>query len=86
MELTADNIALARLDLRLRMWEKVYVSVNPNIGVYGDRLSPFIEGNFIAGCGLSVAYNSFMGPIEFNLSTSNLNKKLTPYFSLGYSF
>ena len=86
MELSADDVALVSLELRLRMWEKVYVSLNPNFGVYGSKLSPFIDGNFIVGGGLSMAYNSVMGPIEFNLSFSNLNNKLTSYFTLGYCF
>ena len=86
MELSADNAALVRLDLRLRMWQKVFVSLNPNVGVYGDRLSPLLKGNFIYGGGFSIAYDSAVGPIEFDLSTSNINKKLTPFFSLGYCF
>lgn len=86
MELSADNVAIARLDLRLRLWEKVFVSVNPNIGMYGDRTSPFFDGNFIAGGGFSIAYDSMVGPIEFNLSTSNINNKLSAFFSLGYCF
>jgi len=86
MELSADNVALVRLDLRLRMWQKVFLSVNPNIGVYGDRTSPFIEGNFMVGGGATIAYDSVVGPIEFNVSTSNLNNKVTAFFSLGYCF
>jgi NTE family protein len=86
MELSADNVALVRLDLRLRMWQKIFVSLNPNIGVYGDHQSPFINGNFMVGGGFSIAYDSMVGPIEFNVSSSNLNKKLTGFFSLGYCF
>ena len=86
MELSTDNVALARLDLRLRMWQKVFVSLNSNIGMYGDNLFPFIEGNFMTGGGFSIAYDSMVGPIEFNVSTSNIKKKITAFFSLGYSF
>jgi NTE family protein len=86
MELSADNAALVRLDLRLRMWQKIFVSLNPNIGVYGDQASPFIEGNFMAGGGITIAYDSIVGPIEFDVSSSNLNKKLAAFFSLGYCF
>jgi len=86
MELSADQVSLIRLDLRLRLWQKVFVSLNPNIGMYGDSISPFLDGNFMVGGGLSVAYDSMVGPIEFNLSTSNLNNKLTAFFSLGYCF
>ena len=38
------------------------------------------------GGGISVAYDSVVGPVELILSTSNLNNKLTPYFTLGYYF
>lgn len=86
MELSADNVAIVSLDLRLRLWQKVFVSVNPNIGMYGDSISPFIEGNFIVGGGASIAYDSVVGPIEFNLSTSNINQKIAAFFSLGYCF
>ena len=86
MELSADNVAMVRLDLRLRMWQKIFVSLNPNIGVYGDQQSPFIEGNFMVGGGITIAYDSMVGPIEFDVSSSNLNNKLTAFFSLGYCF
>ena len=86
MELVTDNAAIARIDLRLRMWEKVFVSLNPNIGLYGNQQTPFLEGNWLVGTGFSIAYDSIVGPIEFNLGTSNLNKEITPYFSLGFTF
>ncbi len=86
MELSADNAAIARLDLRLRMWQKVFVSVDSNVGMYGDSTSPFTKGNFMVGGGLSIAYDSVVGPIEFNISTSNLNQKITAFFALGYYF
>lgn len=86
MELSADNIAIARLDLRMRLWQRVYVSLNPNVGIYGNQLSPFREGNFMVGGGFTIAYDSMVGPIEFFLGTSNLNDKLTAFFTLGYNF
>ena len=86
MELSADNVVIARLDFRLRLWQKVYVSLNTNIGMYGDQISSFSNGNFMVGEGISAAYDSVIGPIEFNIGTSNLNHKITPFFSLGYSF
>ncbi|HEY3388607.1 MAG TPA: patatin-like phospholipase family protein [Prolixibacteraceae bacterium] len=86
MELSADNVALARLDLRLRLWQKVFVSLTPNVGMYGDSISPFIKGNFMVGGGFSIAYDSVVGPIELDFSTSNINQKITAFFSLGYCF
>ena len=40
------------------------------------------DGKFMIGGGISVAYDSVVGPVELILSTSNLNNNLTPYFSL----
>jgi NTE family protein len=86
MELIADNVALIRLDLRLRMWEKVFASLITNLRMYSDQFSPFMDGNIMIGGGVAFSYNSVVGPIEFSISTSNLNNKITPYFSLGYTF
>jgi NTE family protein len=86
MELSADNVALVRLDLRLRLWKKIYLSFISNFGMYGDQASPYQDGNFMIGGGISIAYDSAVGPVEFNLSTSNLDHKIISYFSLGYNF
>ena len=86
MEISADNVAFACLDLRVKMWEKIYTTFISNIGVYNDNNSADQDGKFMIGGGISVAYDSVVGPVELILSTSNLNNKLTPYFSLGYYF
>jgi NTE family protein len=85
MEISADNVAYACLDLRVRMWEKIYTTFISNIGVYNDHATDN-GSKFILGGGISVAYDSVVGPVELILSTSNLNNKLTPYFTLGYYF
>ena len=38
MEISADNVAYACLDLRVRMWEKIYTTFISNIGVYNDQM------------------------------------------------
>jgi NTE family protein len=86
MELSADNAALVRLDLRMKMWQKVFVSVITNVGIYDNELTPFAGWSVMAGGGLSAAYDSVVGPIELNLCTSNINHSLIAYFSLGYIF
>jgi NTE family protein len=86
MELTADNAAFLCLDLRVRMWEKFYTTFISNIGFYNDMNSTQKDEQFMIGGGISVSYDSVVGPVELILSTSNLNNNLTPYFSLGYYF
>jgi NTE family protein len=86
MEISADNVAYACIDLRVKMWEKIYTTVISNIGVYNDNNASDKSGNLMLGGGISVAYDSVVGPVELILSTSNLNNTLTPYFTLGYYF
>ncbi len=68
------------------MWEKIYTTLISNIGAYNDKNSPQTGGNFLIGGGISIAYDSVVGPVELILSTSNLSSNFTPYFSLGYYF
>ena len=86
MQITADNVAYGCLDLRIRMWEKIYTTFISNIGMYSDKNTAQSGANFMIGGGISVAYDSVVGPVKLILSTSNLNSKVTPYFTLGYYF
>jgi NTE family protein len=86
MELSADNAAYVALDLRVKLWQKIYTTLISNMGVYNDKTTEQQGGKFMIGGGISVAYDSVVGPVELILSTSNLNSQITPYFSLGYFF
>jgi NTE family protein len=83
MEISADNVVFGCLDLRVRMWEKIYATFISNAGVYYDQTN---VSNLMIGGGISVSYESVVGPVEFSLSTSNINRNVTPYFSLGFYF
>jgi NTE family protein len=84
MEISADNIGVASLDLRIKMWEKIYTTFISNFGLYNNSLQPDV--NFMIGGGISVSYDSVVGPVELILSASNLHNSITPYFALGYYF
>lgn len=86
MELNAGNVSYLRLDLRIRMWQKIYATLISNIGYFNEKNSTSQAASFMIGGGISAAYESVVGPVEFVLSTSNLNNSIIPYFSLGYSF
>jgi NTE family protein len=86
MEISADNAAYIALDLRVRLWQKIYTTLISNMGVYNDKTSGQTNGKFMIGGGISAAYDSVVGPVELILSASNLNHQITPYFSLGYYF
>lgn len=80
--------AIARCDFRFNFLEKHYVTATYNF-LYG--FNPFgrgfIEGSRrFSGVGLRYAYNSFIGPISFTLQWSDCTKRVSAYFSVGYTF
>jgi NTE family protein len=86
MEISADNVAIASLNLRIRLWQKIYTTLISNIGVYNNTDISGGAGRFMLGGGISAAYDSVVGPVELVLSASNLNDNIISYFTLGYYF
>jgi NTE family protein len=86
MEISADNVAFCSLDVRVRLWTKFYLTLLTDFGMLSDKTEPGTGDKLMLGGGISAAYSSVVGPVEIILSTSNLNKNLIPYFTLGYYF
>ncbi len=86
MEINTSNIGVARLETRLRMWEKIYISAVGDFGLYSEENLLLTNQKTIFGFGLNGAYDSAVGPIELNLSYTSFNKDFIPFLSLGYWF
>ncbi len=86
MEINTSSIGVARLEARLRMWEKIYVSTVGDFGMYSEENLLLTNQKTIFGFGLNGAYDSVVGPIELNLSFTNFNRDFIPFLSLGYWF
>lgn len=86
MELNTSSVGVGRLEFRLRMWEKIFISVVGDIGMYSNDNLFFTNQKTIFGYGLNAAYNSVVGPLELNLSFSSQDRDVLPYLSLGYWF
>ncbi len=85
-EIITRSVGVGRLEARLRMWEKIYVSLNGDVGLYSKDNIFVTNQTTIFGFGLNAAYNSVVGPLELNLSLSSLNGDVLPFLSLGYWF
>lgn len=85
-ELMTRSVGVGRLEARLRMWEKIYVSASGDFGMYSMDNIFLSNQKTIFGFGMNVAYNSVVGPLELNLSFSNKDKDVLPFLSLGYWF
>ena len=86
MEMMTRNVAVGELDLRYRFWEKIYLTLNANLGFYGDENDFLTKGEALAGGGVTVSYDSMVGPVELMISSSNVSKEPSLFLSLGYWF
>ncbi len=95
-----NNLAIARLDMRVRVHKNHYLTamVNyarssidfPNFFKKSDEL--LWEGLYAYnasnwwGAGIRYSLDTKIGPLEFDVSSSNISKSVNLYFSLGYYF
>ena len=95
-----NNLAIARLDMRVRVHKNHYLTamVNyarssidfPNFFKKSDEL--LWEGLYAYnasnwwGAGIRYSLDTKIGPLEFDISSSNISKSVNLYFSLGYYF
>jgi NTE family protein len=86
MEISTGSVGAGRLETRIKLWEKIYISATGDFGMYSEDNSFLTNQKTIYGFGLNAAYNSVVGPLEFNLSFSNYDHDVLPFLSLGYWF
>ncbi len=64
---------------------KLYATALFDVGV-NESVIDFDTMQLLVGYGAKLSYNSFVGPIEFSLMSSNIDKSLTGFLSLGFWF
>lgn len=79
--------AVGRLDLRVRMWKKHYVTAQFNVINDARKLQDvFINMDGFWGAGLKYSFDSVIGPLSINGYWSNKSKKPGVYLNVGYFF
>lgn len=100
ISLAFNNLAIARVDIRACILKNHYLTAMFNYGRSGVNLKSFVgkEDNLVWdelygynasnwwGAGLRYSIDTKIGPLNFDVSSSNISKKLNLYFSLGYFF
>ena len=95
-----NNIAILRADLRVRVYKNHYLSAMINYGRSSIDMKNFFKqrdtllwGDMYEynasnwwGAGIRYSIDTKMGPINFDVSSSNISKSLNLYFSFGYFF
>lgn len=100
ISLAFNNLAIARTDVRVRLFKDNYITAMFNYGrssvdwknflkeqdelQWGD-LYDYNASNWW-GAGVRYSIDTKLGPLNFDVSSSNISRKVNLYFSLGYFF
>lgn len=81
------NISVTRVKLQYNIYKKLYIIAEDDFGmVCSDITKSFKQiDHFINGYGLTLAYNSFIGPIEITGMNSNIAEP-SLFVSIGFWF
>ena len=79
--------AIARLKLQYNVWEKIYLTLRTDMGNLEATSKDLTDiSNAMFGYGLTASYNSFIGPIELTVMSSNVNPSVSFFINIGFSF
>ncbi len=77
---------VGRMKLQYNFYKKLYVILRDDFGLMSEDLEGTLEAhNYINGYGLTLAYDSFIGPIEVTGMSSNIAGP-SVFFSVGFWF
>jgi NTE family protein len=78
---------VGRLKLQYNVFKKVYLNLRADAGGNERSINElFASRNFLAGYGVTAGYDSFIGPLEFSVMSSNINPGVMFFLNLGYWF
>ncbi len=84
---TGNNILVARGRLRYNFIKKFYLTGAVDFGKISNNFNnSSLTSGLIVGYGLTVSYNSFIGPVQLSVMNSNQPTKAILFFNLGYWF
>ena len=100
ISLAFNNVGIARLDIRTRLFKSHYLTAMVNYARSSVDLKNFFKeretlewGDMYDynasdwwGAGIRYSINTKLGPLSFDVSSSNISKNVNLYFSLGHYF
>ena len=100
ISLAFNNVGIARLDIRARLFKNHYLTTIFNYGRSSIDMKNFFKertelewGDLYDynasnwwGAGIRYSIDTKMGPLSFDISSSNISKNVNLYFSLGHYF
>lgn len=100
ISLAFNNVAIARADIRTRLFGNHYLTAMFNYARSSIDLKNFFKEREVLewgelydynasnwwGAGVRYSIDTKLGPLSFDVSSSNISKNVNLYFSLGYYF
>lgn len=97
---TFNNVAIARADMRVRVYKNHYVTAMVNYARSAIDMKNFFKERDVLlwgelydynasnwwGAGVRYSIDTKVGPLNFDITSSNISKKVNLYFSFGYFF
>ncbi len=82
-----NNLLVARGRLRYNIIKKFYLTGALDLGEISNNFrDPSQTSGLIVGYGMTLSYDSFIGPVQLSLMNSNQPAKAILFFNLGYWF
>lgn len=87
MEVSGRNALVAHFGLQYEPFSSIFVILRGNAGKAADVFKDLFKGkDMLYGYGLTLGYNSIIGPIEFSLMRGGVKNKFIFYVNIGYRF
>ena len=87
--LLSPSVLTAALGYQYHMGSGIYASARANFGLFDFKLSEpelITKDNLMYGGGVSLGYDSLIGPLEITFSFSPQTRRLIGYINLGWAF
>ncbi len=87
LERADKNALILRADFQFEIFRDFYVSCKVNAGNLTSNFNDlFTLNDLISGAGITLSYDSWIGPIEYTLMRSLNKSGLLSFFNIGYWF
>ncbi len=87
MQANSQNIAIARLNFQIEMVKDLFLIMRGNVGKLNNNFSHLFNlKDLIYGYGVTIGYNSLIGPIELTVMSESEENKVLAHVNVGYRF
>lgn len=74
------------LNFQYNFYPKLYATIMTDFGFNEMDISDFDTIEWLFGYGGKLSYESFIGPVEFSLMSSNIDKSISGFLNVGFWF